>query len=248
MKVLLIRANRNGADREALAGVGIESLTDRYLDISRVENPQGAQALLRALQEPIEKWLVLTSQNALHYWQAQLPPGAVEEAISTTPMRFAALGALTAEMLSDIGGRDIVIPDTNTSVGLADLIGKNEPRAVVLPSGSISMKSIPTTLIPRGFVVHEEVFYHTQPTREKPPTAGKLRENGIDAVLLRSPSAVRIFMDQNPQLDDSVALVCAGQTTAKQVKKLGREPQLVSPDPSPSSVATALSLFIQEHS
>jgi uroporphyrinogen-III synthase len=247
MKVLLIRPNRNEADCEALMGVGIESLTDPYLDISQVENPEGAQTLLEALQAPTEKWLVITSHNALHYWQHQLRPGAIEEAISSTPMRFAALGTLTAEILSDIGGRDIVIPDTNTSVGLADLIGQNEPQAVVLPSGSISMKSIPRTLIPRGFVVHEEVFYHTQPTNKKPPTAGKLRENGIDAVLLRSPSAVRIFVDQNPQLDDSVALVCAGRTTARQLKKLGHEAQLVSPDPSPGSVARALSLFIQEH-
>jgi uroporphyrinogen-III synthase len=246
MKVLLIRANRNEADRDALAGVGIESLTDPYLEISRVENPRGAQVLLAALQEPTEKWLVITSHNALHYWQQQLPHGAIEEAIAGTPMRFAALGKLTAEILSDIGGRDIVIPDTNTSVGLADLMGHNKPQPVVLPSGSISMKSIPTTLIPRGFVVHEEVFYHTQPTSEKPQTAGSLRDNGIDAVLFRSPSAVRIFMDQNPPLDNSVALVCAGRTTARQLKRLGHEPQLVSPDPSPDSVALALSLFLQE--
>jgi len=237
MKILLIRANRNEVDEQALGLRGIDTVSDPYLEISQVDNPKGAHALLEVLQAPEEKWLVITSLNAAHYWMEQIPPQALENAIKQAPIRFAALGTSTESFLRDLGARNISVPDSHTSVKLADLIAQGEPMPVVVPSGSISMKSIPTTLIPAGFTVHEEVFYQTAPTINPPPSAGKTGEWGVDAVLFRSPSAVRIFLDHNPALPDSLGLIAGGRTTASQLRSRGYEPDLICVDPEPNAIA-----------
>jgi len=235
---LLIRPNRNEVDREALQAFGIDTLIDPYLRIEPVDNPTGALRLVEKLREASPCWLIITSANALSYWLEQLPQGALEEVMASHPtIRYAAIGEHTATLLRERGIDKVLVPDLKNARSLAQLLVHTQPCPVVIPAGSISMRSLPETLVPAGFEVVEEVFYHTEPTPEPPKTAGRLKDYGIDSVLLRSPSAAQAFLAFNPTLDGKIPLICGGVTTAHRVRALGIEPDLVCVDPSPQVIA-----------
>ena len=241
MTTLLIRPNRNEADRDALVARGLDVVVDPFLTISRHDNPEGALALLEALRSAEPVWLVVTSLNAWDNWLAQLPAGAVEEAVATNPMiRCGAIGETTAQVLIDLGRSEVVTPGQNDGLSLAEVIAEGPPSTVVLPSGSISMRSIPDTLQPKGFSVLEEVFYVTDTVEEAPPAVADVLSGAISSVVFRSPSAVRAFFHFVPEPPASLALVCGGRTTAREVGRLGSEPTVISASPTPESVADAV--------
>lgn len=241
MTVLLVRANRNDVDRDALLAVGIDSLTDPYLTIAAVPNAAGALRLLEALgrEEPV--WLVITSANALTHWYQQCPPGALEAILGKTPeILYGAIGQQTASVLAVFGVGDVVVPGVNDSRSLADIIATYPPSPVVIPSGTISMKSLPQRLVPEGFEVIEEVFYSTEPATEIPRSVALIAEGKIDTVVLRSPSAARAFCALNPHVPPGFRVVCTGETTAAEARRLGVQAPLVTSDPTPITLAKTL--------
>jgi uroporphyrinogen-III synthase len=238
MTVLLIRANRNSDDRDALLEFGVASHTDPYLAISLVPNPAGALKLLDRLEHSNPVWLVITSQNALTYWYQQCPAGSLEALLGKTPhLRYAAIGALTAEVLRVFGVKDILIPDSRDSASLAELIAQHPSGTVVIPSGNIAMRSIPEKLTPLGFEIVEEVFYATTLVQNPPPSLALIQAGKVDTVLLRSPSAARALFSFVPHIPSSLSIVCGGETTAREVRRLGFPNPLVAPDPTPRAVA-----------
>ena len=250
MTVLLIRANRNEVDEAALEAAGLDALIDPYLEVSQVDNSAGALRLLDSITSGEAAWLVVTSLNALDYWSAQLPPGALAEAVASRPnLGVAAIGPSTAAATTTaIGVTDVLTPGEGTSRVLADLLADYSPGVVVVPSGAISMRSLPETLIPRGFEVREEVFYSTQQPASPPRTAGVLDDFSITDVLFRSPSAVRSFAAFNPELPSDLRLFATGPTTAEQMRKLGLPVTAVSADSSPDTVAQTIASTLQESS
>jgi len=238
---LLIRPNRNEPDRDALVARGLDVAVDPFLTISGFPNPEGALRLLDALRSSEPVWLVVTSLNAWENWIAQLPEGLVEAELVSNPMiRCAAIGEATARVITDLGIADVVIPGQNDGLSLAEVIGRGDPGPVVLPSGSISMRSIPDTLVPMGFSVLEEVFYVTETVTETPQSVADIESGAITSVVFRSPSAVRAFFHFVPHPPPTLALVCGGRTTAREVSRCGAEPTVISALPTPESVADAV--------
>jgi len=238
---LLIRPNRNDPDREAISARGLTVTVDPFLTISAVDNPEGATRLLDIIRSGEPAWLVVTSLNAWDNWRAQLPEGALEAAIaSNRDLRFGAIGETTAEVLYALGIEDVSTPSGRDGDSLADLIAQSEPCPVVLPSGSISMRSIPETLVPRGFPVSEEVFYHTEAVEQEPASVRKILSGEVTSVVFRSPSAVRAFFSFVPEPPSTLALVCGGRTTAREVERCGALPTIISAGPTPAEVAEAV--------
>jgi uroporphyrinogen-III synthase len=238
---LLIRPNRNEPDQEAISARGVDVFVEPFLTISRVDNPDGATRLLGIVQSGEPAWLVVTSLNAWDNWLAQLPQGSLEQAIADhRTLRCGAIGDTTAEVLHALGVGDVAIPSRRDGDSLADIIAQSEPCPVALPSGSISMRSIPDTLVPRGFPVVEEVFYHTEPVTQRPASVERILSGEITSVVFRSPSAVRAFFDFLPEPPNSLALVCGGRTTAREVERCGALPTIISAGPSPAEVAEAV--------
>jgi uroporphyrinogen-III synthase len=70
--VLLVRASGNAADAAALAKLGLDSVSEAYLDIHEVEGEAGSAAAARLLAAVAElgagDWVVATSLNALVFW------------------------------------------------------------------------------------------------------------------------------------------------------------------------------------
>lgn len=238
MTVLLIRANRNIDDRDALLAEGIDSHIDPYLTIRAVENPGGAERLVTVLEACEPVWLVITSQNAFTYWYQQAPPGSLEALLGkSSHIRYGAIGQTTAQVLEVFGVRDVVVPEGRNSASLADLIASSPPCPIAIPAGNISMRSLPQRLGPAGFDIVEEVFYATAPVLTTPRSVSQVMEGTIDTALLRSPSAARAFFGFVPEVPRAFRIVCGGETTAHEVRRLGFAHPLVAADPSPLAVA-----------
>jgi uroporphyrinogen-III synthase len=247
MKILLIRANRNGSDVTALGRYGIDSFIDPYLELTAVENREGALRMLAALEATEPKWFVLTSTNALDFFSRLLEPGAVEAAFAAglraKSVQFAAIGDQTAMQLRQLGAHEVLIADSNTGASLAQTLVKTRPMPVVIPSGSIAMKDIPNTLSAGGFEIVTEVVYQTEVVATAPRSVAQVAAGEFDGVLLRSPSAARAFLSFNSK--PTVALLAAGTSTARQLRELGHEPALIASNPNPTTVAAEISEFLK---
>jgi uroporphyrinogen-III synthase len=112
------------------------------------------------------------------------------------------------------------------------------------PYLSISMKSLPSRLVPAGFDVVEEVFYATEPVHDTPRSVALIAQGVIGTVLLRSPSAARTFFAFNPHPPSSLMVVCGGETTAAEVRALGFSRVVVAPDPSPAAIARVIASLL----
>jgi uroporphyrinogen-III synthase len=239
MKILLIRPNKNEADKQALEAKGFNVQIDEYLSINQVDNPEGAKNMLQAIKKPGKKWLLATSTNAMDYWQRQLPENALQQAItSAKDIHFGAIGSQTKSILEAFGAKDVITPKSNNGQSLAEQLAETEPATVIQPAGSIAMKDIPNTLEPMGFEMITEVVYSTEEVTETPKSVTQIANNEIDAVLFRSPSAARAFLKFNP--NPNLKLISAGKTTAKQLASLGFEANLVIEKPDPESIAEAI--------
>jgi uroporphyrinogen-III synthase len=236
MKVLLIRANRNEPDAIELEKFGIQSFTDPFLEISQVQNPLGAKKMQEALSSPGEKWLVVSSTNALNFWSQLLPSGELESSLRSAPeLKFAAIGEQTESQLLELGADKVLRPDLESGASLAMKLSEQKPAPIILPTGSISMKEIPNTLTPLGFPLISEVVYATELVSKVPESVAKIAAGEIDAVIVRSPSAARALCHFVPNC--KVPVICAGQTTAKEASRLKLNIGVVSNRPTPSEVA-----------
>lgn len=243
MRVLLIRANRNGADVTALSRYRIDSRIDPYLNISALPNHDGAQRMLAALKTPGPKWLIATSTNALSYWSKLLPADELEAAIRSQEIRFAAIGNQTANQLRELGAKEVLVAGSKNGQSLADQLISTDPMPVVLPSGSIAMRDIPNQLGAHGFEILSEVVYVTETVNETPPSVLEIARGELDAVLFRSPSAVRAFLHFNKS--PNLLLFCAGNTTARELGKFGLDADFVASEPDPEAVALAISEYFE---
>ncbi|MFM5905740.1 MAG: uroporphyrinogen-III synthase, partial [Micrococcales bacterium] len=251
------------ADAAALAAHGISTVTDPYLEIGAVANIDGATRMFSALAQaeaagPADAadnssaptWLIVTSTNALDYFEALLEPKQLKHLISNSKnLRFAAIGELTARQLSDRGATDIVTARSQypnapiDSESLADILCATNPGTAVIPSGSIAMVGLAQRLRAAGFEVVTEVVYETKKVDAPPSSVQKIASGQIDSVLLRSPSAARAFVDFNGVFT-GVRFFCAGRTTAQQAERLGLKVAAIAPDPSPQAVAQTIANFL----
>lgn len=251
--VLLLRAHRNEFDAQALAAVGIGSVSDPHLVHVTSDNVPGARRLLAALKaedaaENEAVWLVITSPNALHNFEKVLDTGELRHVIThARHLRFAAIGAQTRSELLRLGAQRIVLPGAATVESLFTLIAGTKPGRVVVPCGDLALRQHDSLLTDSGFTVLREAVYRTEIAAAAPGAVRALVNGSITAVLFRSPSAVRAFVAHHgaaarfPEL----LVCCAGGTTALFAAGQGFRVTVTAPDPSPEtvarSIATALS-------
>ncbi len=236
MTILLIRPNRNEVDVHALNAFDIPAIVDPYLSLSAFSNPKGVRRMKEALNGPGETWLVITSPNALQYFEESLNPGELKNIISNnSKLRFAAIGDQTETQLIEYGAKNILRAKDSYSENLADLLITFKPARVVIPSGSIAMKELPAKLIASGSSVIEEVVYSTNQVTDPPKSVSEIELGNISGVLLRSPSAARAFVFFAGLPD--IHIFCAGKTTAATATNLGLVVSGIATDPTPETVA-----------
>ena len=245
MRVLLVRANRNERDVAALAQAGIDTVIDPYLSISAINNAAAFARMRAALTSGKPTWLVVTSPNVVSFLDAGLGAGTLSEILTGTPsVKTAAIGDETARQLREFGAVEVFQPLVATSEALAIELCTLPPALAVLPVGSIAMRELGMALSDAGFTVVREVIYQTEPVLEEPSSVAAIASGAVDAVVLRSPSAVRAFVNHNGV--PRIRVFCTGPTTARQARELGLQVTAVSPDPSPTSLADTIARALKE--
>ena len=238
--VLLIRADGNQDDASALAALGIESVIDPYIRIDKAPDNTDAHLLLAALSAQGPKWLLATSVNAIRCFAELVGAENLREAIAkATDLRFAAVGARTAESLRELGAVEVLTPELSDSAALAEhLAGIGGGQTAIIPSGLLAMKTLPNRLEVAGWKLIQGVVYTTVTVEDAPDSAVAARAGEFSAVIFRSPSAARAFLSFVPE--PSMPLVAAGFTTAKVIEDAGLPVASIPSNPTPKSVAEAV--------
>lgn len=237
--VLLIRSAGNEEDAAALSAVGLDSIIDPYLSIKTSNSTDDAKSLLKNLQEaPAPVWLVATSVNAIERWAELVGADSLASAINNrSDLKFAAIGEKTASTLKKYGAKEVLVPEVANAEALVENLLKHEKANILLPAGNIAMNTLPNELQKTGWQVIRGVVYETEIVKTPPMSVKLIAEQKISAVIFRSPSSVRAFFKFVSQTE--VPLICAGETTARQLTELNKKYDVISADPTPKAVAAA---------
>jgi uroporphyrinogen-III synthase len=243
--VLLIRSAGNEEDAAALAKVNISSIIDPYLSITCAQDTEPAEILLEKISTlPSPVWLVATSINAIERWAEIVTIERMRNAIyNRKDLNFAAIGEKTASVLEKYGAKNVLLPKQANVEALIESLNLKEKANIILPSGNIAMKNLPSFLAKNGWTVHREVVYQTDIVVSQPKSSKMIEDDQIAAVIFRSPSSVRAFFQFNKGV--VLPFICAGETTASELRNLGITCDRVSEDPTPTSVAKAVQQVLE---
>jgi len=241
--VLLIRSQDNDIDSIALRKLGIPTFIDPYVEITAASDQSAGLKLMELLRSS-QCWLIATSRNSIRYWAELVGETQFRTELETNAhLKFAAIGAATAQALRDYGALEIFLPSDSKAEVLGQELALHDPKSLALiPGGNLALPNLSAILRSSGWSVHTAEVYRTSRVRREPQSADILRDGAFSAVLLRSPSAVDAltYFVSKPQ----VPLVCAGSTTAAAVQAHGLQVAAISAQPTPEAVAETIHSLI----
>lgn len=247
MRVLLVRAESTpDDDGRLLRARGFDVTAEPFIEVTASTDPGAsvrARELLSAAVAP-HAWLVLTSAAGLRALVALTNATEVRAGLVRAQgagARFASVGPTSARALVDLGVRDVLVPErAHTASALLDALRSMGPATAVLPRSSIGDSLLPQTLESRGWDVVSRVVYETTTVSTPPQTAPQLRAGAFDALVLRSPSAVRAVARLAGTVPSVTRVVAGGPTTALTAQRLGITVAAVARDSRPESIADAV--------
>ena len=241
-RILITRAKTQG---EKLAAA-IEELGGRVVWVPAIRTfavplDEGGRELLRELDR--FRWVAFTSENAVRFFFQALKAEGLE---FPRHLRLASVGPATTKILTS---RDLKVeaqPQTSTGLDLAKLLTEKHPRAsLLLPRAAAGREEFAECLGGAGWEVVPLVVYETRPSVITPEHIWTI-EQGLDAVLFASPSAVNALWEALPETAREIlrGAVCQpiGPTTAEALRGVGLEPAPLPPE----STAEGLVRAIQE--
>jgi uroporphyrinogen-III synthase len=254
--VLLIRADGNQDDADALAELGLETVIDPYIRIDKSTDTADANRLLDALKAAGPKWLIATSVNAIKCFGELVGLDALKAAIGeASDLKFAAVGARTAASLRALGATDVLTPELADSAALAEALASlaegdhsssnlaGQTPTAIIPAGLLAMKGLPNKLVAAGWHLIQGVVYTTVTVAAPPTSVAAANAGDFSAVIFRSPSAARAFLSFVAK--PAMPLVAAGFTTAKVIEDAGLVVASIPSNPTPKSVAAAVKSLLE---
>jgi uroporphyrinogen III methyltransferase / synthase len=219
--LLTRRAEQAGALEARLTALGAVVVVVPAIEVGPPEDPGPLDEALRSLDR--YEWLVFTSTNAVSAVKARL--GASEGALPTG-LKIASVGPTTSEAIPRaFPGCPISLEPTNDyrAEGLLAAFGRQDPRPtrVLLPVSDRSRPDLAEGLEALGAIVDRPVAYRTV---TPPDLASRIREalaDGVDLLLLASPSAAQGFAATAGDLGLVVPVATIGPTTAKAARSAG---------------------------
>ncbi len=183
-------------------------------------------------------WVVVTSAAGA---------AAVAAAASRTrgpfaAARFAAVGAATAEALTERGATAVFQPSSATGAALAESLPLAADSRVLLARADAADGTLPARLRARGAAVEEVVAYHTveAPEAARRPLRAAFA-GGVDAIVFTSGSTVRGLLALLAPAERRAALAtpacCIGPTTAAAARAAGFTRVAEAAAPSPAALA-----------
>jgi uroporphyrinogen III methyltransferase/synthase len=164
-------------------------------------------------------WVVFTSRHGVRGFRLAVD-SAGGDVRWLANKRIAAIGPIAATELRAWGiEADLVAPAAREASLVEAIMDHAElPRHVFHPGGTLGTDTFADALATHGVRVSPLAVYSTLPIPLDEVTAAAVHE-GVDAILLASPTAVRALamsLRQHPALDiGGTVLVCLGQRTAR---------------------------------
>jgi uroporphyrinogen III methyltransferase/synthase len=226
-RILVTRPRSQGTKlNEALEAAGARVLWIPAIEIAGVPLDDAGRALLGRLGE--FDWCAFTSESGARHFLAW-----VEEVGARWPLRLrvAAVGGNTARALKERGHPADLVPEVHTGKALAELLQARVPPArILLPRGDQGREDLADLLQSGGWQVTSAVCYANRPVTLTASHVFAV-EQGLDAAVFASPSAVQALWGQLPETARRVlcgaACVPIGPTTAEALRQVGLEPALV---------------------
>jgi hydroxymethylbilane synthase len=241
--VLLIRGSGNERDAEALASLMIPTVSESFTEITQGEKVVADQLL--DLLASFEGWLILTSRNGLEFWNKLIYPRTLTHVFASNPkLKFAAIGAGTADALKSLGVSEILIPLKQSSEGLLELLSTYPSSTAIMPLGNLAKNVLPEGLRRTGWEIHTGVVYVNSPVAVAPLAATGIERGEFSLVIVRSPSAARALAHFVPTA--RIPLVCGDSSTAETARELGLNVVGCADDPSPESIANLVARTLEE--
>jgi uroporphyrinogen-III synthase len=211
-----------------LRALGIPVLGWPVLSIGPVDDAGALEQALRRLNQ--FEWLVFASQHAVAEVVRRVP-------VAPAYLNIAAVGARTAQALTEAGWPVAVVPTDQTAEGLvAALCPRLMSGAKVLfPAGSRSLPTLTEGLTAAGAAVTQVDTYST---RSAPLDVSACRDwigrRAIGAVTFTSPSAVEeldrtLGMNTFDELLEGATAITLGATTGRTLASRGFPSVLAMP-------------------
>lgn len=243
-RVLVARALEQRAELViALRSRGADPICVPLLEFTALE-----LAPLRAELERDWDWIVFTSANAVRFAAPVLPrsPGRA---------RVACVGPATAAAVRRIGWRVDVQPmERSLPVELAREMSRcDELRGarVLFPRAVRAREALASELAARGAEVRGVEVYDTRMPESAVDALRAAWSQGLDAVVLTSPSSARhlcaaLEPPARAEVLERVVFACIGPTTAEAARELGARRIALAPEQTDAALVEALERAFEE--
>lgn len=241
--VLLIRPDHAEIEAAVLRAAGLDVVVEPWLVVRPTKDAAAPRALADDLQNAgAGDWLAITSPRTWSAWQESAGldlTDLLQDSISRG-LRIIVTGPATARSLP-LG--DALIPADPSAAGiLLELAGQPVGR-LLLPHSAQAYPRLAAGLASLGWVVRHASVYETATVETRPTTADALAAGHFDAVVLRSPSAVRALEVHCPIPD--AAVVTVGPSTTKAAEGHGWR-VIAQPVLAPPELAARIADALQE--
>ncbi len=175
------------------------------------------------------EWIVFTSANGARFFFEEFHR-AFDDIRAIGAVRIAVVGEATAEVIRGQHLRVELQPKKANAEELAKMLMERESldsAKVLVVTGNLNRDTLVEKLNDAHAIVDRLPIYKTGDTDlAHDPVAGEFRQNGADAILFASPSAVQSFFDQAAALKLAAKAKhplagSIGATTTAAMKQLG---------------------------
>ena len=225
VSVLVPRTRQQAGElSERLRALGAEAVEAPTIAIEPAGDPDRLRTAIASLADGAYDWVVFTSTNAVEStWQHIDELGL--DARLFAGVRIAAVGSSTADALAVRGLRADVVPERQTSRGLADALlaaGAKGDRAL-LPRADLATDTLTSALTEAGWAADDVEAYRTVPSTALPAgVADRVRAGDIDVLAFASSSTARNFVDLMGELPPAAIKVASiGPATSSTCAELG---------------------------
>jgi uroporphyrinogen-III synthase len=239
-RILITRPKTQGGRlQELLRGYGAEVLWVPAIETIALPPDDEAKALLLGLGR--FDWVAFTSENSLKYFLQLL---AAEGLALSRRTRVASVGAATSRACQEAGLVVHAQPAVFTGADLGRLLaGEYRPGRLLLPRGTAGREDLAQILGQAGWAVETLTCYHTRPAPIAPQEIWKL-EQGLDAALFASPSAVKALWEALSEIGRDAlrkaVLLPIGPSTAEALRDLGLTPAAPPKETTSNGLVAAL--------
>ena len=239
-RVLITRARAQGAKlAKAIEEHGGEVVWVPAIQTVALPLDEAGREILQTLGR--FRWVAFTSENSAKHFFRLLKDEGLK---LPEHLRLASVGPATTR---ELAVRDLKVeaqPQTFSGLDLAKLLeGKHPPGRLLLPRAKEGRDDLAEHLTASGWEVVPLAVYETRPAPIKPDHVWAI-EQGVDAALFASPSAVKALWDALPETARAVLrkAVCQpiGPTTAEAMRAVGLTPAPLPPESTAEGLVKAI--------